>query len=140
MRGDFAIQLVGFIDQRFQFFKTVLRCADCVAFGKHAAGRASLDHVSAVLDLLAHGETNLFRPIGHSVQRRLFRDARTKSILVTMASGDADRVAGRFHARTDRPAFVDRFAQSHVVEAARSAHVADAREPGHQSVARMQHA
>src|SRR5947208_16867930 len=99
MRGYFSIQFVGFIDQRLQFFKTVLRCADCVAFGKYAARCASLDHVSAILDLLPHGEPNLFRPIGYSIEWCLFRDAGTKSILITVTASDADCVAGGFHAR-----------------------------------------
>ena len=57
-----------------------------------------------------------------------------------MAAGDANRVTGCFDPWANRPAFIDRFAQRHVVKAARGANVAHAREARHQSVARVHHA
>jgi hypothetical protein len=90
--------------------------------------------------LQAHGLANLFRSIGDAVQSILLRDAGTKSVLIAVTAGDANRVTGRLHARSDDPAFIDGFAQSHVGEISLRADVADAGEAGQQSVARMQHA
>src|SRR5438477_10614392 len=57
-----------------------------------------------------------------------------------MTAGDADGVTGALHAWANRPSFIDRFAQRHVVKAARGADVAHAGEARHQSVARVHHA
>src|SRR5712692_5046186 len=103
MRCDFAFELVGFLDQRFQFFKAVLSSSDCVALREHAAGGASLDDVRAILDLQTNGQANLFRAVGDAVDRRKLSDAGPKAILITVAAADADCVACCFHAWSRDP-------------------------------------
>ena len=66
MRCYLPLQLVRFVNHRFQFFKRVLSRADSVAFRQHAASRACLDHVGAVLDLIANSRANLIWPVGNS--------------------------------------------------------------------------
>ena len=53
VRRDFAAQAMRVRDDGFHFFQRVLRSARIVALGKHAAGSANLDYVSAVFDDLA---------------------------------------------------------------------------------------
>src|ERR1700694_2255542 len=131
MRGNFAVQFIRFLNQGPQLFKAVLSSADGVALRQHTAGRAGFDYVGAVFDLITHGGTNLFRTIGNAVDGTKLQDARPESVLVTVTTGDSNRVAGSFHARPNYPALIDRFAQSHIVKTSRSADVAYAGEPGH---------
>ena len=52
--SDFAAKPVRFLHDRFHFLAGVLRGVGIVAFRHDAAGSADLDHVGAVLDVLAH--------------------------------------------------------------------------------------
>src|SRR5229473_7670452 len=125
MRGDFSLKLICLVDERFQLFKTVLSCADRVAFRQHTAGRTSLDHIGAVFDLQAHRLANLLRSVGDAINGPKLQESRSKTVLVTVAARNSDSVTGSFHARPGRPAFIDGFAQGHVVEASRGADVPD---------------
>ena len=140
MRGHLSLEFVCLVDERFQFVKTVLSSADRIAFRQDPAGRASLDHIGAVLDLITHGGANLFRAVGDPVDRTKLHDAGAKTIFVAVSAGDSNCMTSSFDARPGRPAFVDGFAQGHVVEASGSADVPHAGEAGHQSVARIAHA
>src|SRR5947208_16413683 len=57
-----------------------------------------------------------------------------------MTARDADGVTGGFDPWTDGPSLIDRFAQRHVIKAARGADVAHAGEARHQGVARVHYA
>ena len=49
---------------RLHLLERVLRHADRVALGEHAARRADLDDVGAVLHLIAHGLARFVRAVG----------------------------------------------------------------------------
>src|SRR5262249_58680787 len=108
------------------------------ACGATTAGGAGLNHVGAVFDLQADCLPNLFRAVSHSIQGRLFSNAGLESVLVTMPTSNPDGVTGSFHARADCPAFVNGFAQSHIVKASCRPDIAHSGKAGHQSVTRVQ--
>jgi hypothetical protein len=66
-------------------------------------------------------------------------EAGGEAVLVAVAAGDAERVAGVLHARAGHRPLVHGLAERHVGEGGR-AHVADAREAGHERAPRVLHA
>src|SRR5687768_10603940 len=97
VRGHLAFVLSSFIDQGFHFFKAILRRTDRSDFGQDAASRTGLDHAGAVLNLVTNGGANFVRTVGYSFFDPRIQQPRTKSIIVAMATGDAQRVPRGLH-------------------------------------------
>src|SRR6185369_16506956 len=116
MRRDFALQLIGFIDERFQLLVAVLSRADGVTFRQYPAGGARLDHVSPVFDLITNRGPYLLRAIGDSVLDSRIEQSRAKTVLIAMATANADCMSGAHHSWSRRPSFVDRLPQRHIVK------------------------
>src|SRR5215470_12260813 len=113
VRRDFPLQLIRLVNEGFQLFVRVLRCPNGVAFRQHAASCARLDHVSAILDLITNGSANLIWSIGDALFDSGVEKSRAKAILIAVAATHSDGMTGAHHARSRRPAFVDRLSQSH---------------------------
>src|SRR5690606_8118377 len=109
-------ELMGLINHRLHLFEGVLSRPDGIAFAQHTAGRAGLDHVRAVLDLIPHRGTDLFRPIGDTGLVIAVCRTGLVSVLVAMAARDPERMSGAEDTRSDRPAFVDRALQRQIIE------------------------
>jgi len=69
VRRDPSLEHVGRLDGRPQFLGAVLLGAGRVTHGDDATGRADLDEIGAVLDLVADGAPNLVGTVCNS-----FRD------------------------------------------------------------------
>ena len=119
-----------FVDQRIHFGLGVLRCADRIFFAEDAGRGHHLDHVGAVLDLLAHLESHGFDAVGDAVESSEAQRRRQPGEIGVTAGG-ADAVPGRDDARTARTLFVDRATQGHVDEVRRT-QIAHRRESGQQ--------
>src|SRR6185295_14752291 len=137
--SNFAIQLVCFLDERFQLFKTILCRADCISFGEHSARSTSLNYVSAILDLITDGSAYLLYTVSNAIFNSLVHQSGPKAIAVAMTTPNAKSVAGRFHSGPGCPALVYCFAQSHVIKPAGGAHVSDTCKASHQRCARILH-
>ena len=97
MGRDFSFELRCFIYHRFQFFERVLCRAHRIAFRQHAARRAGLYQVGAVLDLITNCCANLVGPIGDSVFDRAIKKSRRVAVLVAVPAGDSKRMTGGLH-------------------------------------------
>ena len=114
VRGDPPTELVGFVDDRLHFFQRVLLGARLIAFAEHAARRADLDDVCAVLDDLANLRADRPWAIGDSVRRVVKFDR--EEIAVAVPASDPKRRPGHDHARTLDVARVDAVSQRDVGE------------------------
>ena len=85
-------------DNRFHFFQRVLRCLRIISMREHAAGRANLDHVRAVLDDLAHFVLDRFDAVSHSAIGGVVFIR--QQVVVAMSAGDAQRRTADQHARS----------------------------------------
>src|SRR6185436_19765171 len=94
----------------------VLRRADGVTFREHAPGRARLDDVRTVLDLIANGRANLVGAVGDAGLEIAVLKSGLEAVLVAVAARDAEGMRGGLHARANHPPFVDRLAERQVVE------------------------
>ena len=137
MGGGLAAERVSFGDQRVQFGLRELRRIDIVAQGQDAAGGAGFDHVGAVFDVVAHGQTGLVRTVDDAVRDAGFaaEDVRCEAGgRVAVPAGGADGVDGDQHPRAGNLAGGDSVAQTDIDVIARS-HIANRREAGHKSAA-----
>src|SRR6185503_20859357 len=85
--GDLASQPMSFSDDRANFLIAELQGFGRVAFREHAAARADLDAVSAVLGDLASLGHQRRDAVGNSVG--LVMKLRREQALIAMASGDS---------------------------------------------------
>ena len=103
-------------------------------FGKHAAGGANLDHISAVFNDLADFVLHAF----HAVRRAIGFGVPfvRQQVLVAVASGDRERRAAGVDTRARNHAFIDGVAQRDIGIAA-GAYIAHRGESGFQRDARI---
>lgn len=131
---DLEAPLMRLIGNRAQLLFGELLLTRLGVARENPAGGADLDHLCAVLALLAH----LLAQLGGAIaDRRRLRAKRGRKIgLVAMPAGRADRVRGRHDARAGRPALGNRLLQCHVVIAF-GTDVAHRGEPGIEHCARV---
>src|SRR5437764_10046314 len=94
MGGDSSPERCSFVDDRFHFFVSELRCAHGVAFAQDTSGLANLDHIRAVLDLITDDRTALLRAIRNAVLNAVIKQAWLVSVLITVTACDPDRMTG----------------------------------------------
>src|SRR5690606_36068736 len=137
VRGDLALGHLGRVHDRPNLFRIDLQDADRIAGREHAAGRADLDDVGAVLDLVPDGGDRLVDAVGDALLDAAVRVAvRAVAVGVAVSAGDAEGEAGRDDAWAGHEAVVDRVAQRDVGPLV-GADVAHGGEPGEQRDARV---
>ena len=95
VRCHFAAQAMRVCHDRLHLFDGVLRCLRVVALRQHAAGRADLDEVGPVLDVLANLLLHLRNAIRHAVCRYVIFER--QQILIAVAAGNAQRGTAHLH-------------------------------------------
>src|SRR5690606_12722511 len=137
VRGDLPARHGGRADDRPHLFLGELLGADGVAGREHAPGRADLDDVGAVLDLVPDRGHRLVHAVGDPLLDAAARVAvRAVAVGVAVPAGAADGEAGRDDARAWHQAVFDRVAERDVGPLV-GADVADGGEAGQQRDARV---
>src|SRR5262249_22797532 len=95
-------------------FEGVLRRLRIVSLRENAASGADLDHVSAVLDVLANLVLDGCDAVGHAVSHLVIADG--QKVFVAMAASDAKRRSADLHMRTRDLACFDGVTQIHIYE------------------------
>ncbi len=126
----FPVPGMGFGDDGIHLLLAEFRHIDRVGLRQHPAGGHELDHVGAILDLVAHRGTALIRTVADAVNRasRLDHIGR-KRPLVGMSGGPANGVDSRQHTRAFGDPRLDGVTQPDV-HPVRSTDIAHRREPG----------
>ncbi len=129
VRGNRETVVVRRRDDSLDLFQRHLRIVDAGAFVEHTAGWHDLDQVGAVLVVLAHGFPRIFGRIDDALLgTRIAGQISAISIgIVGVATGRADRTAGRVDARTGDDAGIDCIAQRDRI-VLRIGEIADGRE------------
>src|ERR1700722_1923230 len=132
--GNFSSQAVSIRDDGLHLLQRVLGSLRIVALGKHSAGRADLDQIGTVLDVLADLVLHGRNPVGHSVPRSVILVG--QQIVVAVAARDAERWPAYQHSRSGYVAGVDCGAQSAaaIAFAPSVAHGGETRPQGHPAV------
>jgi hypothetical protein len=127
-----------FLDDRHHFGRRELLRPHRPLERQDSSGRADLDHLGAMLDLVAHRLEALVDAVGDPRRGPTLQDPRLEARRVHVAAGDAERVAARDDPRSRHEALVDRLHQRHVGEALGSeiAHRGEAGVQGQARVAR----
>ena len=134
VRRHFAAQPVGLAHNHLHLFQRILRCLRIVTLGEHATRSHELDHVRAVLDVLAHLALHPLDSVGRSIRVRV--ELPRQQVLVCVPAGNAQWRPAHQHARTRHITIINGIAQRHIGESARS-HIAHRGKSCHQRVARV---
>ena len=105
---------VRLVDDRNQLLIRIVLCP-CLSSQRHdTTGTTHLDQLSAVLDLVPHGLSDLVDTVGDALLDGELQNAwheRSEHRRVEVSAGRGYRVTGRHHTRALDPARVDRLAQ-----------------------------
>ena len=145
-RGHLEPGPVRFVDDGPQLLVGVLLGARRAGVRHHATRGADLDHLCAVLDLVAHRLADLADAVGDPLLDGQLHDVRREGLehgRVEVAAGRRDGVPGRHDPRPVDPAEVDGLLQGHVEQQAagldEQAEVAHRGEAGPQRAAGVGH-
>src|SRR5688572_6137406 len=139
--SNFASQFACLVNHRFQLFKRVLRNANrCAPFGEHPGGRARLDNLGAVLDLISNRRAHLIWTIRNAIFNTRIKHSRAISVVVAMSATNPERMSRGNDPGTLGPTVVDRLAQREVVKSPVGSKVSHRRKTRHQRSARVLYA
>jgi hypothetical protein len=108
------------VDDGAHLVGPVLRHAHRVALAQHAAGGAHLDHLGAVLHLVAHRLADLVGAVGGAGAVVVLADVGAEAVVVAVPAGDPERVRGGLDAGAGHHALVDRLLERDVGERRRA--------------------